>query len=778
MKNFTLFNKKLILFISFIGITFFGFGQTTLTAGDIVITGFNSDNPDEFTFVLLTDVLATTQIKFTDNGWQTSGGFRPGEGVLIWTATTDISCGTEITIYDNNNPFVASIGTITDHNNFAFAANGDQILAYQGADASPTFIYAIHFASAIGWSDATTPQTTALPIGLSDGANAVYVGNFDNGNYNCAVTTDSASILASVSTSTQWNGNNTRIATLGGCGFNCSACSSTATWDGVAWTPVTGPDATTEVILNANYDTATDLPGSFNACSLTVNAGFILNIQGTDYVKVENDVNIDGTITIANEASLVQVNDLASVTLNGLGDGVLQKTTTVLTAWYDYTYWSSPVSNETIGSVFGLVPSHRIYEYNAANFEDTDANGFDDDANDWSIASGVMTPGKGYAAVAENNGFGYPQNNTMVFNGQFNNGVITPPVTMSPGPNPLNWNFLGNPYPSPIDADLFLTNPANATNLGGSLYFWVHNLPPDGANPGNEGQNFSVDDYATYNMSGGTSAAVSGGVVPSGIIATGQGFFVEALSAGTAIFNNSMRVETGNTNFYKTSDRIWLNFKNDYGAFSQILIGFNENATDGFDRLYDGKRLDASSYVSFFSFIDDEKYAIQSKSSIKEEESIPIGIMTTIEEEMEYSISIDNVEGILESSEVYLIDNDLGIEHNLNESAYSFNTLNGEFKDRFVLSLKTDSRLINPTLENELIISTNEVGQDINFSTTQLSNITNVQIYDMLGRLLHNVDFSDETTTARITSNSLKNSIFIVKATLSDGKMLTKKVIL
>ena len=60
--------KKITLLILFLITVNFGYGQTTLSAGDIAITGFNSDNPDQFSFVLLEDVLSTTQIKFTDEG--------------------------------------------------------------------------------------------------------------------------------------------------------------------------------------------------------------------------------------------------------------------------------------------------------------------------------------------------------------------------------------------------------------------------------------------------------------------------------------------------------------------------------------------------------------------------------------------------------------------------------------------------------------------------------------------------------------------------------------
>ena len=114
--------KYSLVLIAFLYSFFYGFAQTTLSSGDIAITGFNSSNPDQFTFVLLTDVAATTQIKFTDKGWLTSGSIRSNEGTLIWNASTVISCGTEITVTDNA-PFNASIGSITDSSGFALSSS-------------------------------------------------------------------------------------------------------------------------------------------------------------------------------------------------------------------------------------------------------------------------------------------------------------------------------------------------------------------------------------------------------------------------------------------------------------------------------------------------------------------------------------------------------------------------------------------------------------------------------------------------------------------------------
>lgn len=549
-------------------------------------------------------------------------------------------------------------------------------------------------------------------------------------------------------------------------------CSLITTWDGATWTPAL-PDNTYGVVLNAPYSTATD-GGSFDACSLTVNAD--LNINGTDYVQVTNDIILNnGNINVATEANLVQVDDVSTVTLAGTGTGVVQKTTTPLQAYYSYTYWSSPFVNETIGeagSGMDLVPSNRIFEYDASNFEDiAPADGFDDNSDDWSIASGPMVPGRGYAAFAQDNGMAFPQAQTYNFDGEFNNGVITTSVTVSAGAGDPNWNLLGNPYPSGLDADAFLTDPANVGVVDGTIYLWTHNSAPLDTNPGPDNLNFSVDDYASYNTMGGT-AAVSGGTAPTGVIASGQGFFIEGLASGVATFNNSMRVTAGNDDFFRTMDRIWLNLENDFGAFSQILIGFTESATNGVDRLYDGKRLDAGSYISFYSIINDDQYAIQGREPLTSDETIPLGIKNLVEGESEYKISIEKAEGLLETSDVFLHDKDLNVTHNLNSGEYRFTSLQGAFNDRFELMLQTD--IPDIAKEEELIINKNQDGS-LTFRTSNEDTIINIKVFDMLGRLLYDKDFSEEISPNSIKFNQLQQTIFIAKARLANGKTLTKK---
>ncbi len=196
--------------------------QTTLATGDIAFTGYRSDTPDLFSFVLMTCVESGTQIHFTDYGWLASGGFRTTgtninrEGALTWTAGSELSCGTEITITtatrsaSTGNVAIASfasLGMILDQ-------SGDQVFGFQGTLASPVFLSAIHMNG--NWdADATSQITSARPSGLTDGVNAI---SFDLAVDNAAFSACPASgtlagtataVSAMINNNSNWNTSDT-----------------------------------------------------------------------------------------------------------------------------------------------------------------------------------------------------------------------------------------------------------------------------------------------------------------------------------------------------------------------------------------------------------------------------------------------------------------------------------------------------------------------------------------------------------------------------------------
>ncbi len=189
----------------------YAMSQSTLSAGDIAIVGINCDNPDEFAFVVLIDIAPNTVIHFTDNGVKADGTFRANEGTVDWTSPSDqtVAAGTIIDI-NGDGSWTASLGTASVPGNApSLSSGGDQIIAYQGSESSPTFIYALND-EGNGWqSDASNSNTSALPPGLTDGYTAIALDEVDNAVYNESVTSGTQSeLLTAISNKDNWNGDN------------------------------------------------------------------------------------------------------------------------------------------------------------------------------------------------------------------------------------------------------------------------------------------------------------------------------------------------------------------------------------------------------------------------------------------------------------------------------------------------------------------------------------------------------------------------------------------
>lgn len=177
----------------------------TLAAGDIMIAGFNFDNPDEFAFVPLVDLEPGTEIHFTDNGWTAAGTFRSGEGVLTWMATGAVAAGDPIVI-SNDGGWTATVGTLSTTGSTALSTDGDQILAYQGDATTPSFLYAVNSEENAWQPDATSTSTSALPAGLVEGTTAVALTEVDNAVYTGPTNFDPATVRLLVGTPENWTG--------------------------------------------------------------------------------------------------------------------------------------------------------------------------------------------------------------------------------------------------------------------------------------------------------------------------------------------------------------------------------------------------------------------------------------------------------------------------------------------------------------------------------------------------------------------------------------------
>ena len=628
----------------------------------------------------------------------------------------------------NPTPTVPTVGTIT---NISCTTNTGSV-ALSGLPSG-------------NWTITTTPATVSTP---GSGGSTTITG-LAAGSYTFMVT--NASGCPSPATGTVTISDN-----------------SSTTWNGTLWSNGL-PDASKNVII-ASVPSYTFAAG-FTACALTINSGVVATVPSGVTLTVTNVVTTNGQLIFENNASLVQINDVQN------SGAITYKRISQPMKNFDFTYWSSPVAGQTL---FNLSPNTLYDKYLSYS------------GTGWKVetSSNVMKPAIGYiirtpkggtwpAPYAETVVFPYSQ--PVQFIGVPNNGYIQSSQTMVAG----NYYLAGNPYPCAIDAEAFLYDNLNNTDvLDGTIYFWTHNTP---VNPSLAQYKYYSADYATFNKSGGTATWYSPGnnAAPDGYIAAGQSFFTLASKPGRVEFNNSMRVTGNNSTFFKPGKtsksaklekhRLWLNLINSGGAFKQTLIGYIEGATNTYDKNFDGLSFDGNSYIDFYSVNATDNLTIQGRAlPFNDADVVPLGYRSTIAGD--FTIAIDHADGNLATQRVYLEDKQTGTFTELTAGNYTFNTKAGTFNSRFVLRYANKTTLGTGDFETAKdAISILVQDKTITIDST-VENIDKVFIYDIAGKQLYT---KEKVNNLQLAMQNLPfaQQVLLVKIFLENGTVTTKKVV-
>lgn len=279
--------KKVISTLTLFLTLCFGFEARSqqLVAGDIVFLAMQSDSADAFAFATLVNIESGSSIFFTDNGWSGTALFANENG-LTWTANAFVPAGSVVRLTSEGplvtgtNAFIEGPGTATGRLS-GLSTSGEQILAYVGSSANPTFIAAIstrNFLAICNTTGAGNTSTTCLPqplvLGLSAYAATNNTTDIDNIFFNLPTVSGSPSEIAQI----VYNANNWTInndALLGG-------ATQWPNWQ----ISVTGAN---EIFTNFTTSSVTLTEGG---SASTVNIGFspIANISGS----VTININVNG----------------------------------------------------------------------------------------------------------------------------------------------------------------------------------------------------------------------------------------------------------------------------------------------------------------------------------------------------------------------------------------------------------------------------------------------------------------------------------------------------
>jgi hypothetical protein len=695
-----------------------------------------------------TTICSGTSVTFT--AMPTNGGSTPsyqwkvngsnvGTDSATYTSTT-LANGNTVTVEMTSNASPCLTGSPATSNTVTMTVN-----------ASPS-------ASIVSNNGPSICSGSDTVFTISGTTSDVITYNLNGGSNTTATLTGSSTniIVIGVTTALTFNlvsvSNGTCSASIG---TSSSVTLETTTWNGFIWDNGL-PNSSKAVVFTGDYTMTSD----FSACSISISNNAVVIIDSGKNVSLYGAVTVSsGSSFILNNNSNLYQSDASAV---NTGNIIVRRDSNPLIR-LDYTMWSSPVAGQKLlafSPLTSMSPTIRFYTYNTTtNFYNSVA----------SPSTTDFATGKGYLIRLPYN---HPTVAT-VWNGAFtgvpNNGTKT--VTLTNIDETHQYNAVGNPYPSPISISQFASD--NASNIEPTIYFW--RKTNNAANPS----------YCTWNSASQTfgSNGEFYSTSPNGIIHTGQGFIVEAKGSATSlVFNNGQRVVNNTNHFLKSSNtiatstteshRIWLNLTGAATEYSQAVVGYFTNATQGADD-YDSKLFNDGS-IALSTKIGTSDYVIQGRPApFDASDVVPLNFKVTAAGT--YTFAIDHVDGLFTAAaqEIYIKDNLDGSYHNITTTPYSFASAAGTFSNRFELVyqnlLSSNQTSFTP---NSIVVYRQQNDVVINTGSTSMST---VRIYDIRGRLL--MEKKDVNTSETKVNAGTTNQVLLVQVTTTEGLKATKKVV-
>jgi hypothetical protein len=601
---------------------------------------------------------------------------------------------------------------------------------------------------------------------------------------------------------------------------------TTVTWTGTTstnwntasnWSCGGVPTNTTNVLIpstvvSGNFPViSSGAPGFVNNIEIQNNSATTLEVVN-NYIEIHGTLTLNGTIDLNGEGQLIQT---SGSVINPASVGRIERDQQGVASTYAYNYWGSPVEKifmpstssyssklkdilfdgaVNVNFVSGLngamsspisIANRWIYKY--ANKTGTYA--------EWQQIGSTtnLNAGEGFTMKGPNPSTATPISNTQnyTFKGIPNNGTISLLV----GAN--NEYLVANPYPSAIDADLFITD--NSTSLlDGTLYFWEQ------FNVTNHVLADYQGGYATYTLGSGVPAAAYPGLgggtaskTPQRYIPVAQGFFTQSdTGGGSIVFNNDQRIfvteASGNSIFMKQNNdkskvvavknsdvrpKYRLGFEAPQMGHRQILLTIDQNTTDGIDWGYEGEMNGVLADDMFWDLNNNKKYVIQALPDANIDREVPLGIV--MGKAGLAKIQIDALENVDENVEVYIKDALLGKTTQINNQPFEINLDAGTYTNRFALVFAPQNALDleDDILAQGLLVFMNNDTSEIEIRNTIQAELLSVKLFNSLGQLQGEWTKNLEAQTIYLPVNSKATGMYIIQLNTTTGT-ISKKVII
>ncbi|NNL16081.1 MAG: T9SS type A sorting domain-containing protein [Flavobacteriaceae bacterium] len=578
-------------------------------------------------------------------------------------------------------------------------------------------------------------------------------------------------------------------------------------------------------IVKVHHDVTTSQ--SHRSLGLFIDDSKTLIVNGDNSITNNWYLQLDGTLDLANDSQLVQTETSDLVT--GANGKILRRQEgNANYLWYNY--WASPVgalgatsltdnngaTNNTNNSAFSL---NMLKDGTGTPIEFTTA--FDETGKistrwlhnfkngvtyyDWLQIdeNSAIQPGVGYTQKGTGNAGTEQQ---YLFEGKPNNGTILINAIDTGGPgneegSTLTTTLIGNPYPSALDAREFITD--NAGVIGGTIRLWEQwagNSHFLSAYEGGYGFINSLTTVRAYQYPGIPIAGqtqTEGIKLPTFYLPVGQGFFVEVANDGDIEFNNGQRVfkkeDLGESIFFRSSNTdsqasteetasetqiLRLEFGVSSGASRSFVIGFSEDATDGYDFGLDGGLINDPPDDDMGSLLNGQQYVIQAFAPYTPDKEIDLVLHAS--GNFTYTLKSTEISNFPEDQDLFIKDLLTGQSYDLRSTVpYNFTSVAGSFTDRFKVVFQDPEALSTEDITNDnILIYVNQPEEKL-YVSQLTEQVKKLSIKNLLGQQIISFDKIDNQTLENgLDISYLNTGVYIISLSYDNDQTIDKKVII
>lgn len=505
------------------------------------------------------------------------------------------------------------------------------------------------------------------------------------------------------------------------------------------WSGNEVPGSLDEVIID-NVASLPQCPSVLTIQDLTVKTGASFTIsQGSQ-------ISILGNITVESGAELIVQNSNTTPTSFIVYGDV---TGDIKFEWtYNNTRWwfiGHPISDANISDYDDILTTNGgTNDYVLYDYQDPDVFAkISQTAYDFTAQS----PIKGYLFKVKDD------NTPLTMSGAINNDAEYTKTLQT------DWQVIANPYPSYYQVPTESGAGTDFDNTTGDIYVTVSTSNSDKV-------------YHTFNSLLGIGSPAEF----TGVIAPGQGFYVQTYSAGDIKMRAANRMHSVTTQLKSAkksseSDVLRLKLKNENGSTDEAVIAFFDSGQSGFTKLDSEQRFNSNGVSYIYSVVESKKAVINVLPPVDEDIIQAIGIKA---QTGNHQLYIDGIESLNGDCEITLEDKLTGVLTNMQTGTiYEFSTEEGDFDERFVLHLKKVQVATSVSEEkvDEGVAIYIEGSNELTIKCDWQTDKKNVSIYSISGE-----EVSKDEFVGNIYNKSLRltTGVYIIQVTADQSRYQQK----